>query len=77
MSDLRGMGYAAERDTLSRSLKAQMKYADKLSARASVVIGEDEVASGKIVVKNMQNGEKTECALAASAISAVLSNMEE
>ena len=77
VSDLRGMGYAAERDTLSRSLKAQMKYADKLSARASVVIGEDEVASGKIVVKNMQNGEKTECALTASAISAVLSNMEE
>ncbi len=77
VSDLRGMGYAAERDTLSRSLKAQMKYADKLSARASVVIGEDEVASGKVIVKNMQNGEKTECALAASAISAVLSNMEE
>lgn len=77
VSDLREAGLAAERDTLGRSLKAQMKYADKLSARVSVVIGDDEVASGKVIIKNMQNGEKVECSLSAAAISEVLSNMEE
>lgn len=70
--DLRGQGFAAERDTLGRSLKAQMKYADKIGARLSVVIGDDEVDTGKITVKNMQDGEKTECALDATAISALL-----
>lgn len=70
--NLRGQGFAAERDTLGRSLKAQMKYADKIGARMSVVIGDDEVDTGKITVKNMQDGEKTECALDATAISALL-----
>ena len=77
VSDLREAGFAAERDTLSRSLKAQMKYADKLSARASIVIGDDEVTSEKVMIKNMKNGEKIACALSAAAISEVLNNMEE
>ena len=49
---LRGMGVHAEQDLCGRSLKAQMKYADKLSAKYSVVIGDNEIAEGNVTVKN-------------------------
>ncbi len=47
----------AERDLCGRSLKAQMKYADKLGAAYTVVIGENELASGNAMLKNMRTGE--------------------
>lgn len=56
--DLRKSGFSCEQDLLSRSVKAQMKYADKLGVRYSVVIGDSEIESGKAVLKNMENGEK-------------------
>ena len=46
-----------------KSLKSQMRRADKLGARYSVVIGESEVASGRAVVKRMADGEQVEVAL--------------
>ena len=55
--DLRNAGIRAERDYLGRSVKAQMKYANKISALFSVVVGDDDIASGKAAVKNMQTGE--------------------
>ena len=36
-----------------------MKYADKLGARFTCVIGDDDIAKGEVLVKNMENGEKT------------------
>ncbi len=51
--ELRLLGLAAERDTLGRSLKVQMKYADKIGARYCVVIGDAEIQIGSAVVKNM------------------------
>ena len=45
-------------DTKERNLKGQMKYANKLGAQYTVVIGEDEVASGELTLKNMQNSEQ-------------------
>ncbi|MBE6871985.1 MAG: histidine--tRNA ligase [Ruminococcaceae bacterium] len=60
---LRKAGIAAERDTLCRSLKAQMKYADKLCAEYSVVLGDDEVESGNARLKNMATGETVEVPL--------------
>ena len=42
-----------------RSVKAQMKYADKLGARFTCVIGDDDIAKGEITVKNMKNGDKS------------------
>ncbi|MBQ6314449.1 MAG: histidine--tRNA ligase, partial [Mogibacterium sp.] len=39
-------------------LKGQMKYANKLGAQYTVVIGEDEVASGELTLKNMQKSEQ-------------------
>jgi histidyl-tRNA synthetase len=56
--DLRQAGIYAESDLLSRSVKAQMKYADKLNTRFSCVLGSDELAKGAVSVKDMQTGEK-------------------
>jgi histidyl-tRNA synthetase len=56
--ELRQMGIAAGRDTMGRSLKAQMKYADRLDAEYSLVLGGDEIASGRGILKNMRTGEQ-------------------
>lgn len=58
--DLRKLGIYAENDTMNRSLKAQMKYADKIGAKYSMVIGDDEIAKNKANIKNMENGEVCE-----------------
>ncbi len=57
---LRKVGVYAEQDLCGRSVKAQMKYADKLGAKYSVVLGDDEVAKGVANLKNMTNGETKE-----------------
>ena len=40
-----------------------MKYADKIGAKYSVVLGDNEIASGKANVKDMETGEQTEVML--------------
>ena len=60
---LRKAGIKCERDLLSRSLKAQMKYADKCGARFSMVIGGDEAEKKQAVLKNMKEKEQTEVSL--------------
>lgn len=60
---LREQGIRADRDYLARSVKAQMKYADKLGAKFTVIIGEDEINTGRAKLKNMQSGEAQEVAL--------------
>ena len=42
---------------MGRSVKAQMKYANKLNARFAVILGDSEVESGKVELKNMVTGE--------------------
>ncbi|MDR2046912.1 MAG: histidine--tRNA ligase [Clostridiales bacterium] len=59
-NDLRRGGVSAETDILGRSLKAQMKYADKIGSEFVVVIGDDEAANDKYILKNMRNGETLE-----------------
>ena len=66
--ELRALNCAAERDLCGRSVKAQMKYANKLKAAYSMVIGEDEISAGKAMLKNMENGETAEIALNAEDI---------
>ena len=58
--ELRGLGVSAERDTTGRSLKAQMKYADKKKARYTLIIGDSELESKKAQLKNMDNSNQTE-----------------
>ncbi len=60
---LRREGYAAETDVMGRSLRAQMKYADKIHAKYTVVLGDNELASGKAELKDMKTGEKTTVSL--------------
>lgn len=53
---LRQKNCYAERDLCGRSIKAQMKYANKLGAAYSMVLGDDEIAGGKAELKNMADG---------------------
>jgi histidyl-tRNA synthetase len=55
-------------DYEGKSLKSQMRRADKLGARYSVVIGENEVSSGMAVFKCMADGEQIEAVLMAGEI---------
>lgn len=57
---LRREGIAAERDYMNRSVKAQMKYADKIGAKYTMVLGDSEIESGTANLKNMQTGEVAE-----------------
>jgi len=56
---LRSQGIHAESDAGERSVKAQLKYANKLGARFSTIIGDDEASSRVLKVKNMDTGETT------------------
>ena len=58
--DVRDGSLCAECDLSGRSLKAQMKYADKLGAKFTMVLGEDELKSGVARIKNMQTGQQQE-----------------
>ncbi len=58
--DMREEGFSALLDLNQRSVRAQMKYADKLGAKFNVVIGDNEVDSKIAKLKNMQTGEETE-----------------
>lgn len=57
-AELRADGVSAECDVVGRGLKAQMKYADKLGAKFSVVLGDSELENQTAELKNMQTGEK-------------------
>jgi histidyl-tRNA synthetase len=50
---LRRQGVWAEMDYSSKGLKAQMKRADRIGARRVLIVGEDEMASGKALLRNM------------------------
>ncbi len=56
VNGLRVKGVAAECDLMERSVKAQFKYADKIGAYFTAVIGESEIQSGECNVKRMRDG---------------------
>ncbi len=63
VEDLRRSDIYAELDLVSRSLKAQMKYADKKSAAYTVILGDSELESGRVQIKDMKNSTQTEVGL--------------
>ena len=65
--ELRGEGFAVQFDTVGRSLKSQMKYADKIGARYTTVLGEDELSGGMLRLKHMADGTQQELPLAGFA----------
>ena len=60
---LREEGYTAEYDLMNRSLKAQMKYANKIGAAFVLVLGDNEIESKTAKLKNMETGSETEIKL--------------
>lgn len=56
--ELRDNNLSAEMNLTSRSLKAQFKYADKINAECVLVVGDDELKTGKFTIKNLKNGEQ-------------------
>ena len=60
---LREYGLYAEYDLMGRGLKAQMKYANKIGAAFTIVLGDNELAESKAKLKDMEKGEETEILL--------------
>lgn len=63
IKSVRDSGLIAETDVVGRGLRPQMKYADKIGAKFSVVLGDNEIEQNSAEVKNMTTGEKTTLAL--------------
>ncbi len=61
--NIRGGGAHAQFDVVGRSLKAQMKYANKIGAAYTLVLGDSEIEKGEAVLKNMNTGEEQTVAL--------------
>lgn len=64
LHQLRLAGIAGERDYLGRKMKAQMKSADRLEARYTAILGDDELAKGEISLKDMATGNQETVKLA-------------
>ncbi len=60
IQELRKAGVASEMDYAARSLKAQLKYADRLGAKKVLMIGENELESGKSILRDMSSGKQEE-----------------
>ncbi len=56
--ELRRAGIRTECDYLDRSLKAQMRYADKLGARFVLILGDEELRENVVTVRDMQKSEQ-------------------
>lgn len=57
---LRTRGIKTEINHMGRSLKAEMKYANKIGAKFTVVLGDDELQTGNAKLKRMSDGEQFE-----------------
>lgn len=57
VNKLRSDGISADTDHMGRGVRASMKYADKLGAKYTLVLGDNEIESGEGSIKNMQTGE--------------------
>ena len=62
-NDLRADGFKVQTDICGKGLKAQMKFADKIGASFTMVLGDDELQNKKAKLKNMSTGEQTEVSL--------------
>ena len=68
VNGLRKLGFSADTDHVGRSVKANFKYAGKTEAKHVLVIGENELKTGKGNIKEMATGEQTEVTLTANDI---------
>ena len=75
-AELRGQGLSVVSDLLDRSLKAQMREANRRKARVAVIVGDDELERGVVVVRSMEDGTQDE-AEAARMAAAVLDALKK
>ena len=61
---LRQKGLSVELEGEARSLKSQMRRADKLNARSVLMVGDDELQNGKVILRNMASKQQEEISLA-------------
>ncbi|MCX7991051.1 MAG: histidine--tRNA ligase [Proteobacteria bacterium] len=55
---LRKAGYSVEYDTFFGSVKSQLRRADKLKAKKTIILGEDEIKRGVFILKDMKEGKE-------------------
>jgi histidyl-tRNA synthetase len=72
MAELRAAGFAADADPSGRSVKSQFKLADREKAAVCLVVGENELTAGEVVVKDLKTGQQSTVARGA-----VLSHLRE
>ncbi len=59
LNELRQNGISVDMDYESRTPKAQMKVANKVNSRFTIIMGPDEIEKGVIKLKDMQTGDET------------------
>ena len=64
LNNLRKAGLSAAMDFAGRSMKAQMKQANKLGARYALILGDDEIAEGVVMLRSMSDSQQEKVALA-------------
>ena len=64
LNSLRQQGLSAAMDFAGRSMKAQMKQANKLGAKYSVILGEDEIAEGVAMLRSMEDSSQAKVPMA-------------
>ena len=62
LAELRDAGLAALTDYAGRSMKSQMKQADKAKARYALILGEDELGKGVVTLRNMETSAQEQVA---------------
>jgi histidyl-tRNA synthetase len=62
-NELRELGYNVITDTLRRSLKAQLRDANRIGALKAVIIGEEELKNETVQIKDLSSGEQNEIAI--------------
>lgn len=77
LGDLRNIGIICDIDILGRSFNAQLKYASKINAKNIAILGEDEMKSGIVTIKNMRNSSQVTADLDANAIKSVIKLLSE
>jgi histidyl-tRNA synthetase len=63
LRDLRRQGVKAEMDSLGRNIKGQFKYADRLEAKYTIIIGDNELDQNMVSVKDMKTSEQKQIPL--------------
>jgi histidyl-tRNA synthetase len=66
--DLRKQGLCVETDLIQRSVKAQMKYADKINAKHTMILGGNEIANNEAIIKEMKTGKQEKITLCSQNI---------